>query len=249
MIFNTQFKAPVNHQRLIYDHEVLKDDRTLANYNIQEGTTLHLVVSVEYKIVVAYMTGNDEFFCNFTMDVVSSYTIDTLQKKILLLKGWRSGTAQRLYFAGELLQDGTRTLSDYNIQEYDVVLTSEDEKYWWENVEGATKVVSLKPECITFLDDSSKTIDQVKEAINEDMAVEFGVTTPLDQMELYFAGELLEGALKDYGFDEEKHILFLKIREAETSDNENAKPEDRSEPHNETETAISFLWNQIKICL
>jgi hypothetical protein len=175
------------------------------------------------------MANNDEYYCNFTMEVVSSYTIDTVKKMILLSKGWLKGQAQYLLYAGELL-DGKRTLSDYNILEYDVVLTGDTDEFWFDSVEKTIKVVILKPECVAFLgredwydsdeedvdNTSDLTIDEVKAMINENMARDHKVTFQAEQMDLYLGGELLVGVLKDYQFDAEKHTLFLKIRDTET---------------------------------
>jgi hypothetical protein len=204
----------------------LANDRTLVNYNIQKDTTLHLVVNVPYKIVVACMANNDEYYSNYTIEVVSSYTIDTVKKMILLSKGWCKGQAQYLLYAGEVL-DGKRTLSDYNILEYDVILTGDTDEHWFQSQEKSIKVVILKPECVAFLgredwyyseeDNTSElTIDEVKGMINESMARDYKVTFQAEQMDLYLGGELLEGVLRDYQFATDKHTLFLKIRGTET---------------------------------
>jgi ubiquitin C len=245
-----------DQQRLILAGQQLANDRTLVNQNIQKGTTLHLVVSVWYKIVISYMTM--EKANNFTMDVLSSYTVDTLRQKTQLLKGWRGGFFQHLYFGGELLTDGKRTLSDLNIQEFGVVFASYTKgKYFWGHPGEGLKVVTLLPVLEVPLEDcaddvnTSSTIDHIKAACFKSLtenAEDPRDVFPEGQQELYFGGELLEGkrTLASYGFRQAKDAIFIKgdsvfeqersCAAAETSDNE-------------TETAISFLWNQIKICL
>jgi hypothetical protein len=182
-----------------------------------------LVVSVEYKIVVAYMTESPAN--NFTLDVVSSYTVDTLRKKMQLLKGWKGGYLQHLFFAGELLTDGNRTLSDLNIQEFGVVFASYTKGgYFWGNPGKELKVVTLSPVSEVPLEDCaddvnmSSSIDHIKEACFKSLeeAAEdpryVKYVIPVDQQQLFFAGELLDGnrTLESYGFNQAKDALFLK---------------------------------------
>ena len=103
---------PSDQQRLIFAGKQLEDGRTLADYNIQKESTLHLVLRLRggMQIFMKMLTGK-----TITLEVEGSDTIECVKEKVQYKDGIPPAE-QRLIYAGKSMEDG-RTIADYNLQQ------------------------------------------------------------------------------------------------------------------------------------
>ena len=183
---------PPRHQNIILAGKILKDWRTVGDYNIQRESMVFLSLSLgdHLELLVKIM-----FSKSITLAVGINNTVESVKHQL----GEREGIPpekQQLIFAGKQLED-VRTLWEYNIQNHDIVHLD----YPMEIV----VCVTLTGQRLTLDVMASDTVRKLKMKIQE------RINIPPPQQRLLFAGQPLDSwkTLSDYNFQKEDNLNLV----------------------------------------
>ncbi|KDQ12176.1 hypothetical protein BOTBODRAFT_146882 [Botryobasidium botryosum FD-172 SS1] len=195
---------PPDQQRLIFSGQQLQDERLVSNYNIQQNSSIILVLrTAEVQILVKGSDGN-------TISVAARLeeTVQQFRARLREADGSHQGDDRELFFRGRKLQ-GQDLLSEHNIQQDSKLLLVSpsvvapttavpDIQIFVKNLDGKTITINIK---------STDTIKQLKAKVEEKTRV------PARAQRLIFSGKQLEDGrlLSDYNIQKE-NTLFLVLR-------------------------------------
>ena len=192
---------PTERQRLIFNGKQMEDERTVFFYNVENATTIQLVLrSPEVmRIFVKKLTGQTETNL-ISLDVEPNDTIETVKNKITESTGIPY-TQQHIISASKNVDDDDRTLNYYNIEEESTV-------HLVERARGSVEIFVKTPTGKKIMLDvePGDSIKYVKRKLHEKEGI-----PPCFQRLLVADKELEDGhRVSDCNF-KEKAIMHLKL--------------------------------------
>ena len=186
---------PIDSQELLFSRELLHNNKTLKDYQIQRESTLHLFVSSENKIVrlqkVYTQRANGEIV---SLDVLPDCMVNTLRTNAGIRSDWYD-----LIFAGKKLEV-RHSLSQYNIQKGGLIHAVEQSDSF--SYSRTTVYINSfdQKELASLHVHSSDTVLSLKARISAEIA---GLSS-LSQQRLRFNNTLMNDSmlLKDYGLED-----------------------------------------------
>ena len=176
---------PSSEQRLCFFNTTLKDEQTLADYDIQNE---FLLVLVHLKNSMKLNVESTSAGKTFTLHVQPSDTIYDNIKNMIFDEEKILPDQQSLYFNGRQLED-ERTLSDYGIQDMDTIILLDSSN------DSNPVFVSVDNKTILLPAELSTTISQIKSMISDRTNIS------VEQQQLLHNGKVLkdtESTIADY---------------------------------------------------
>ena len=189
---------PSEEQHLSFGHKDLDDAYTIADYNIQEGSNLHLDRNSRGSMHIYVKMQNGK---TITLDVQPKSSISKVKLKIQDEERISPDQQRLLYVLKELKDD--RTLDDYSIH-------NESTLYLTVRRESDLQVVVLMPDEQTFplAVETNDCIKKIKRKVYEMEGI------PSDQQRFFFAGKELEDrhTLSHYNIQERSTLHLVQSR-------------------------------------